>query len=60
MASSTRYYASPEDAEVFASIVLEKAGLPNRDAILMAKCLVEADVRGVVSRLVQCFVWLLN
>jgi hypothetical protein len=50
MASSARYYANPSAAEAFATLVLEKAGLPKTDAGLMAKCLVQADVRGVVSR----------
>jgi hypothetical protein len=49
MASATQYYAKPGDAETFASIVLKKAGLPAAEAELMAKCLVQADVRGVVS-----------
>ena len=49
MASSVRYYTDPSVAEAFAALVLEKAGLPRADASLMAKCLVQADVRGVVS-----------
>jgi LDH2 family malate/lactate/ureidoglycolate dehydrogenase len=34
---------------VFARIVLEKAGLSENHAKMMASCLVQADVRGVVS-----------
>ncbi|KAF7547233.1 hypothetical protein G7Z17_g7872 [Cylindrodendrum hubeiense] len=47
MASQTRYYASPADARVFAHSLLVKSGLPDDHADLMAKCLVEADTRGV-------------
>jgi hypothetical protein len=52
MTSSARYYADPSAAEAFATLVLEKAGLPETDAGLMAKCLVQADVRGVVSHFI--------
>lgn len=49
MASQARYYAKPSEAQDFAAQLLLKAGLPQEHADLMAKCLVQADVRGVVS-----------
>lgn len=49
MASETRYYAKPAEATEFATALLAKAGLPEDHASLMAKCLVQADIRGVVS-----------
>lgn len=48
MASQTRYYVKPSDAEAFAHSLLAKTGLPDGHALLMAKCLVQADTRGVV------------
>ncbi|KAL4972761.1 Malate/L-lactate dehydrogenase [Aspergillus desertorum] len=47
MASPTRHYAEPAEAEKFATALLIKAGLCEEDAHLMADCLVLADVRGV-------------
>lgn len=49
MASSNMYYADPTEAEKFAAELLQKGGLTNEDAQVMARCLVLADVRGVVS-----------
>lgn len=51
MASQARYYAKPSEAQDFAAQLLLKAGLPQEHADLMAKCLVQADVRGVVGTL---------
>lgn len=51
MASQARYYARPSEAQDFAAQLLLKAGLPQEHADLMAKCLVQADVRGVVRTL---------
>lgn len=45
---STSHFADPEEAQAFALKLLVEAGLPTDDAELMAKCLVLADVRGVV------------
>lgn len=45
---STIHYAIPEEAQAFAQKLLAGAGLPADEAALMAKCLVLADVRGVV------------
>lgn len=42
------HYAIPEEAQVFAQRLLVGAGLPIDEAGLMAKCLVLADIRGVV------------
>ncbi|KAL4733194.1 Malate/L-lactate dehydrogenase [Aspergillus similis] len=47
MASPTRYYADPAEAEKFATTLLIRAGLTEEDARSMAECLVLADVRGV-------------
>lgn len=45
------YYAHPAEAEAFAAALLHAgAGLPEDEAQLMAKCLVQADIRGVVSQ----------
>lgn len=49
MASQARYYVKPSEAQDFAAQLLLKAGLPQEHADLMAKCLVQADVRGVVG-----------
>lgn len=51
MASQARYYAKPSEAQDFAAQLLLKAGLPQEHADLMARCLVQADVRGVVGTL---------
>lgn len=49
MASST-YYADPKQAEDFATqLLVQGGGLPEEQARLMAACLVQADLRGVVS-----------
>lgn len=40
-------YASPADAESFAKALLATANVPPRDAATIARCLVEADLRGV-------------
>lgn len=47
---ASRYYANPAEARTFAKALLTKSGLPEDHAELMAKCLVEADTRGVVCR----------
>uniref|UniRef100_A0A8H7KB27 Malate dehydrogenase n=1 Tax=Bionectria ochroleuca TaxID=29856 RepID=A0A8H7KB27_BIOOC len=44
---ASRYYANPAEARTFAKALLTKSGLPEDHAKLMAKCLVEADTRGV-------------
>jgi LDH2 family malate/lactate/ureidoglycolate dehydrogenase len=45
------YYADPAEAENFAAALLRVGGgLPQDEAQLMAKCLVQADLRGVVSQ----------
>lgn len=49
MASPAQYFAKPTEASRFAKVLLEKAGLPEDEAALMADCLVQADTRGVVS-----------
>ena len=47
---SSTYYVDPAEAETFAASLLVKGGgLPKDQAQLMAKCLVQADLRGVVS-----------
>jgi len=43
------YYADPTTASKYATELLVKAGLSEKDAKSMADCLVLADVRGVVS-----------
>lgn len=45
--SSARLYASAADAEAFARRLLQAQGVPERDAATAARCLVEADLRGV-------------
>jgi LDH2 family malate/lactate/ureidoglycolate dehydrogenase len=49
MASAGRYFAKQSDAEDFARSLLLKSGLPDDHAGLMARCLVQADTRGVAS-----------
>lgn len=48
---SAVHYAIPEEAQAFAQKLLVGAGLPIEEAGLMAKCLVLADIRGVVCGL---------
>lgn len=49
MSSSESHYIAPDAAASFAKAVLIKGGLSEDDAQMMANCLVQADVRGVVS-----------
>ena len=49
MTSTNRYFAKQSDAEAFARSLLLKSGLPDDHAGLMARCLVQADTRGVAS-----------
>jgi LDH2 family malate/lactate/ureidoglycolate dehydrogenase len=54
---ASRYYANPAEARTFAKALLTKSGLPEDHAKLMAKCLVEADTRGVVCRKFEAMPW---
>ena len=49
MTTQVRFYANPAEVIDFADALLIKAGLPEDHAILMAKCLVQADTHGVIS-----------
>ena len=45
--SSQKFYVQPSDAEGYVKGVLEGNGVPTKNAAIVAKCLVAADLRGV-------------
>lgn len=47
MADQEKKRVAAPDAEDFVQRVLEKNGVPSANASIVAKCLVEADLRGV-------------
>jgi len=45
--SADRVYASAHAADAFARSLLAAHGVPEADAAIVARCLVQADLRGI-------------